>query len=259
MKERICGRRNAPKQVLKPFFEVDVHLEGQKSILKPSLDDVQTAINRAASHVLKSTKQVQNWNQQHLPEDQREPFYDWIAKDKEIVKVILLLTGSIQGTKNKVTEFLDRFSVYKWLWNEKPEDSLKKFKLKEPQLEDFENKLSDFDAQAKAISNIEDSHQIGALLLKTSNVKKSLIRQIQNWKDVFSMELHKKAKNALDILCDEIKHIQTKIEKPAEDVDSLGGVMQALEEIRKKQSDFKMQLKPINEMYALLEQQNQES
>lgn len=73
------------------------------------------------------------------------------------------------------------------------------------------------------------------------------------------MELHKKAKNALDILCDEIKHIQTKIEKPAEDVDSLGGVMQALEEIRKKQSDFKMQLKPINEMYALLEQQNQES
>lgn len=73
------------------------------------------------------------------------------------------------------------------------------------------------------------------------------------------MELHKKAKNALDILCDEIKHIQTKIEKPAEDVDSLGGVMQALEEIRKKQSDFKMQLKPINEMYALLESQNQES
>jgi chlorite dismutase len=34
--------------------------------------------------------------------------------------------------------------------------------------------------------------------------------------------------------------------------------MQALEEIRKKQSDFKMQLKPINEMYALLESQNQD-
>jgi dynein heavy chain len=54
---------------------------------------------------------------------------------------------------------------------------------------------------------IEESHQIGALLLKTTNVKKSLIRQINNWKEVFSMELHKKAKNALDILCDEIKHI----------------------------------------------------
>jgi hypothetical protein len=28
-----------------------------------------------------------------------------IAQDKEIVKVILLLTGSIQGTKNKINDF----------------------------------------------------------------------------------------------------------------------------------------------------------
>ena len=41
MKERICGRRNQPKQVLKPFFEVDVHLEGDACNLKPSLEEVQ--------------------------------------------------------------------------------------------------------------------------------------------------------------------------------------------------------------------------
>lgn len=40
MKERICGRRNAPKQVLKPFFEVDVHLEGDICNLKPTLEEV---------------------------------------------------------------------------------------------------------------------------------------------------------------------------------------------------------------------------
>lgn len=94
MKERICGRRDKKTQ-LKPFFEVDVHLEGDQCTLKPSLDEVQKAINRAASHVLKSTRYVQNWNQKDMPEEEREPFYDWIAKDKEIVKVILLLTGSI--------------------------------------------------------------------------------------------------------------------------------------------------------------------
>ena len=58
MKERICGRRNLPKQVLKPFFEVDVRLDGSKSDLRPNLVEVQHAINRAASHVLKSTKKV---------------------------------------------------------------------------------------------------------------------------------------------------------------------------------------------------------
>ncbi len=52
--------------------------------------------------MLKSTKKVQNWNQKDLPEEERKPFYTWIARDKEIVKSILLLTGSIQGTRNKI-------------------------------------------------------------------------------------------------------------------------------------------------------------
>jgi len=40
MKERICGRRNAPNQILKPFFEVDVHLDNGDCLLKPSLEGV---------------------------------------------------------------------------------------------------------------------------------------------------------------------------------------------------------------------------
>jgi hypothetical protein len=44
-----------------------------------------------------------------------------------------------------------------------------------------------------------------------------------------------------------------KIDKPAVDMDSLGSVMSALEEIRNKQSDFSHQMRPVNEMYKLLE------
>lgn len=70
------------------------------------------------------------------------------------------------------------------------------------------------------------------------------------------MELHKKAKMQLDELFDEIKAIQTKIDKPVTDVDSLGGAMSAMEEIRKKQADIKHQFRPIKEMYELLELQS---
>ena len=253
MKERICGRRNAPKQVLKPFFEVDVHLEQDKSVLKPSLEEVQSAINRAASHVLKSTKKVQNWNQKDQPEDEREPFYDWIAKDKEIVKVILLLTGSIQGTKNKVNEFLGGFEKFDWLWKRSSHEALKLFNKSNPQLENFEEKLKEFDGFLNQVQQIESSNQIGALSLKTDYVKQGLKRWIDSWKDAFSRDLHKKAKTLLENLTDEIKQIKLKIEKPAKDIDSLGGVMSALEEIRKKQSDIALQFKPINDMYALID------
>jgi len=57
----------------------------------------------------------------------------------------LLLTGSIQGTKNKVNEFLAGFEKFSWLWTKSSFEALKHFNKNNPQLEDFEEKLKEFD------------------------------------------------------------------------------------------------------------------
>lgn len=207
MKERICGRRNSSKQELKPFFDVDVQLDGYNCSLSPTLEQIQSAINRAAAHVLKSTKNVQNWNQKDIPEEKREPFYDWIAKDKEIVKVILLLTGSIQGTKNNVFAFLDSFNVYNHLWNDNVQQALKKFRDKNPRLEDFEEKLKEFHDVERNIILIVKIKQIGALNLRTESLQLGLIGWVKQWKDGYCKDLHKKAKHQLDGLSDHIKQL----------------------------------------------------
>lgn len=120
-------------------------------------------------------------------------------------------------------------------------------------MEDFEEKLKEFDGIIQQISEIESSNQIGALSLKTESVKSSLKGWIDSWKDAFSRDLHKKAKTLLENLTDEIKQIKLKLDKPVKDIDSLGGVMGALEEIRAKQSEIALQFKPINDMYALID------
>jgi dynein heavy chain len=217
------------------------------------LEDVQSAINKAASHVLKSTKSVQNWNQKDIPEAERDPFYDWIAKDKEIVKVILLLTGSIQGTKNSVKNFLTSFEEFNWLWRNKIDDHLKKFNASDPQLEDYENKLREFSEFEAKIQEFQNMHQISALSLTTANVKNGLNEWIKQWKGAYSKDLHKKARHLNDELLTEINHIKLKIEKPVKDIDSLGIVMTALEDIRKKESEIELQFRPVIEMYSLLE------
>jgi dynein heavy chain len=71
-------------------------------------------------------------------------------------------------------------------------------------------------------------------------VKSGLKRLIESWKDAYSKTLHKRAKNLLEHLTDDIKQIRLKIEKPVKDIDSLGSVMQALEEIRKKESEMEI-------------------
>jgi hypothetical protein len=79
-------------------------------------------------------------------------------------------------------------------------------------------------------------HQIGALSLKTQGVKDSLSKYINNWKMVYSKEIHRQAKSLLGNLADEIKQIRLKIDKTVgtNEIDSLGSVMNALEEIRAK-------------------------
>lgn len=72
--------------------------------------------------------------------------------------MILLLTGSIQGTKNNVKKFLDSFERYNWLWRQKIDESLKKFNSKNPQLEDFETKLKEFVGFEDEINQILNYH-----------------------------------------------------------------------------------------------------
>ena len=55
----------------------------------------------------------------------KQSLYEMIAQDKEIVKVILLLTGYIQGTKNKINDFLSKFSKFEWLWKKSIGKSIK--------------------------------------------------------------------------------------------------------------------------------------
>ena len=153
-----------------------------------------------------------------------------------------------------MNRFLESFSKYSWLWTKNPNDSLKAFSKNSPQLEEYEDKLKEFDGFMDQIEEIEGTFQIGALSLKTVNVKSSLQRWTNNWKDVYSKDIHKKAKTLLEQLTDEIKQIRLKIEKPVKEIDSLGSVMQALEEIRTKQSNIAFQFKPVTDMYSLIEQ-----
>jgi hypothetical protein len=47
-----------------------------------------------------------------------------------------------------------------------------------------------------------DTHQIGALSLKTNNVKVGLKKWIESWKDAYAKDLHKRAKNLMERMND---------------------------------------------------------
>ena len=65
MKYKICGKRmgsNEKSKDTNPFFEVDVYLDKKKIRLRPDLDQIQKAINKAATAVLKCSLNLYNWD-----------------------------------------------------------------------------------------------------------------------------------------------------------------------------------------------------
>lgn len=62
-------------------------------------------------------------------------YYDMIARDKQIVKVVLLLTGSIEGTKESVLEYISSFDKYKFLWQKDLATEYAAFMSTSPSLE----------------------------------------------------------------------------------------------------------------------------
>lgn len=66
MKYRVCGSSKSGSNVkLNPFFEVDVQLSGTEVRLNPSLEEIQKAINKAATAVLRCSKTLYNWDHQN--------------------------------------------------------------------------------------------------------------------------------------------------------------------------------------------------
>ena len=103
----------------RPFFDVDVELTIPNVSMNPSLDDIQRAVNHTAILILKCSKRLLKWGQSRTDTDEDAglaTYNDMIAKDQIIVKMVLLLTGSIEGTKAQVLEYMESFRQYDWLW-----------------------------------------------------------------------------------------------------------------------------------------------
>jgi len=163
------------------------------------------------------------------------------------------LTGSIQGTKNKVTDFLQYFNTYQWLWKDSPIDTLKEFSKKNPQIQEYEEKLKFFSGLEQEIDDIERTREIGAMALKTDRLINGLKETCKRWKNEYAEDLHEKAQENLYNLTENMKNLFSKLQKDVKGIDSLGLVMTTLEEIRNEQANIDLKFDPVLDMYLLLD------
>eukprot|EP00949_MAST-11_sp_MAST-11-sp1_P002825 g2825.t1 len=260
LKKRVCSRAGSGFLfVERPFFEVDVQLAVPSVRLSPSLDDIQRAVNKAALAVLRVSKNIWSWGQgvgtdvDEVPEEERMSFFSKLGEDVNIVKVVLLLTGALHGTRNQVHDYLQRFHPYDWLWKDDKEMQYKKFMMRRPEIEDFETELKRFLDVEKEIEGVAPIHVIGALSLNTKNIKLQLRNESRQWKVQYSDKVHHQARDALYSLMEYIRKTTNALTAEVNDLRGLRKVMEILKEVRERESAIEMEINPITDMYNLLD------
>jgi len=151
---------------------------------------------------------------------------------------------------------LSKFSKFEWLWQKSISKSIKEFSKgsDKPQLFTYEAEFKKFSQTEEQIQKIEPTFIIGAMQLKTQALVVGLKQYTKEWKNEYAEDLHKKAKAELYRLSDHISELNDKLSKTVvKDIDSLGIVMEKLQEIRSFQTVIDISFNPVMEMYTLLD------
>jgi dynein heavy chain len=273
LKRRLSARADSqrPDHPQTPFFEVDLELDGDGIRLNPTIENLQISVNGGAVAVLKCSKMIEAWDTVTIPKNvqlilnpnlppvmgtgSQGTFYDRIAQDKEILKVILMLAGSIQSTRERCLEYSNSFGRFEWLWKDVIADEYAVFQSRYPTLDEFEAKLKGFVTLDEKLDAVEPNMDVASLSLRTRVFVKSLKDLCNRWKLAFSKELHSDARQKLENLSETIKQTMKKMNREVTDgdIDALGYVMSTLTDVRKKESEIDLELKPIFHMYAILD------
>ncbi|XP_022609362.1 dynein heavy chain 5, axonemal [Seriola dumerili] len=198
-----------------------------------------------------STSDISAYVIQAIPFQARN-YYKSVSENKEIVKLVSVLSTSISSTKKEVMTALDRFSRYHHIWRKDREDTMQKFIQGSPLLSEFESQILFYRDLELEINSEPEFITVGALALFTADLKMSLTAETKNWMVDYGLYCNRKYRSEMEQIFAFVDEAGKKLNRQIKDLDDIRIAMAALKEIREQQISIDFQVGPIEESYAML-------
>uniref|UniRef100_A0A8C7IHK7 Dynein axonemal heavy chain 5 n=1 Tax=Oncorhynchus kisutch TaxID=8019 RepID=A0A8C7IHK7_ONCKI len=262
-----------------PIFRTSVTLSIPNIAMVPALDEVQQALNRAVESVVSVSKGVGQQDKsdsesedgettyrsladgstsdisasvtQAIPYQARN-YYKSVSENKEIIKLVSVLSTSINSTKKDVVNALDRFSRYHHIWRKEREDTIQKFSQGSPLLSEFESQILYYKDLELEINAEPEYITVGALALYTADLKMALTAETKSWMVDYGLHCNRKYRTDMENIFTLVDEAAKKLNRPIKDLDDIRIAMASLKEIREQQISIDFHVGPIEESYAML-------
>ncbi|XP_012498101.1 PREDICTED: dynein heavy chain 5, axonemal [Propithecus coquereli] len=183
---------------------------------------------------------------------QTKNYYKNVSENKEIVKLVSVLSTIINSTKKEVMTSMDRFKRYNHVWQKEKEETIMTFIMQNPLLSEFESQILYFQNIEQEINAEPEYICVGSIALYTADLKFALTTETRAWMVVIGRHCNKKYRSEMENIFTLIEEFNKKLNRQIKDLDDIRIAMTALKDIREQQISVDFQVGPIEESYALL-------
>ncbi|XP_010139316.1 PREDICTED: dynein heavy chain 5, axonemal-like, partial [Buceros rhinoceros silvestris] len=179
-------------------------------------------------------------------------YFKNVSENKEIIKLVSLLSTAINSTKREVLTALESFSCYHHIWQRDKEETIDKLVMGNPLLSEFESEILHFQDLELKINSEPEYICVGAVALYTADLKIALRAETKAWMTLLGYHCNKKYRMEMEAILSFIEETGKKLNRSIKDLDDIRIAMSALKEIRELQISVDSQVGPIEESYAML-------
>ena len=185
-------------------------------------------------------------------ENQPRNFYRYISENKDVVKLLSMLSTAINSSKQTYSEALEKFNRYSELWQESIETVIAEFLQLDPNLREFQAKILHYEVLDKQIVGEVDSIPLGPICLYTETLKICLKAETKQWKIAYGQSCNMKYANAMSDAFAKLEDLNKRLSRPIKDLEDVRSTMLALQEVRENSIGIEMTIRPIEESYSML-------
>ena len=175
-----------------------------------------------------------------------------ICENKELSKLVAILSTAINSTKDAIVSVLDEYSCYHMLWKLDHVEAMAKFNESHPQVAEFEAQIAHYVEVEKEIMDRPDVHEVGAILMVAEPLKIALCAEAKAWRVVVGEHSNRKYRLVMEEAFRFINECMKRLARPVKDLDDVRLTMDILREIRENEIRIDAMISPVEESYALL-------
>ncbi|KAF8568731.1 hypothetical protein P879_07217, partial [Paragonimus westermani] len=260
------------------LLNVDLELAIPNVIMQPSMEELQSGLQKVITFILRMSEGVKPWDhmmlsqkqhqreldrlaQQQQPEETKraqtttsaiKPLNRIIGEHKDVIKVVVQLNNVFSAFKTDIQTFIQDRSNYAELWTSDPQTTAAEFMKTEPILSEINAQMLHYQQLEQSINQIPSAERVGPLIFRMGKLKESLIRECNNWRRCYGQALNQRCAGEMNKILELYDGLSKRLGRPINDLDDVREQMAALTELRDSEIRIDMTISPIEEAYALL-------